>query len=134
VHIHAIRLHVAAASVDLDARRVDDAVLDALCEQEAVQPEPLAPRLVAAHDRRARRQAESPSCASDFRPQRLPIASRNRPLAWLLTEAGCERELPGRFAELERKEQAPSRFVTLDAAGRCCHRRAPLVCDDFKGA
>jgi hypothetical protein len=48
--IEPIGLRPALAPIDLNTGGIDDVVLDAMRHQGAVQPEPIAARLVTAHD------------------------------------------------------------------------------------
>src|SRR5262252_2274244 len=59
VDIEPIRLGPALAPIDFNAGGVDDMVRDTMCDQGAVQPEPVAAGLVTAHDAGVLRQAKA---------------------------------------------------------------------------
>ena len=101
--IESIRLRAPAAAIDFDARGVDDAVRDAAAHEIPMQPEAVAPRLVAAADRRRGRQSKVGLRASDLRLERLERPRRHRAEHRRLIHPRRHRQHPLGVAELERE-------------------------------
>ena len=114
--VQAVGCSASGSTVDLDARGVDDAVVDAVRTEEAVNPEAIAPRLLAARDAsgagalpRLLEGLEQPSGLS--RPNRGP--------SWPAVERRRPDELPLPFPEFEGHEKAAPVCGRIVVAGRC---------------
>jgi hypothetical protein len=88
--IEPIGLRPALAPIDLNTGGIDDVVLDAMCYQGAVQPEPVAASLIAAHDARVLRQAKALLRSRDLLLDRFERTSRDRPFTRLLRHTNGE--------------------------------------------
>jgi hypothetical protein len=71
--IHPVRLRAPLPSVHLDAGRVDDEVLDPMRGEEAMQPEAIPARFVAAHHPRIGREPKPLLRPGNLRQKRLSI-------------------------------------------------------------
>jgi hypothetical protein len=77
VQIDAVGLRPPRSSVDFDARRIHDQILDTVRDQPPMEPEPFPTGLVATHDRDIRRQAEPSLRGRDLDLEPLDIPRRN---------------------------------------------------------
>src|SRR5206468_1117945 len=75
--VEAIGLGPAPAAVDLDAGRIDDAVLDAMSQEEAMEPEAVAPGFVAGDDPGVVREAEPLLGGLDLGQEALEVPRRD---------------------------------------------------------
>jgi hypothetical protein len=74
--VDGVALGAAGAALDLDGGRIDDQVVDAAGDEEAMEPEAVAAGLVAGADRGGLRQAEAAAGAVDLATERGEVASR----------------------------------------------------------
>src|SRR5262249_53853302 len=117
--IQRIRLGSPLSAVDLDAGGVDHAVVDAVMDEEAMEPEAIAAGLVAGGDGRVGGQAEAALCLCDLAQQQLGVAGGEGGEAGLLAEADGKGELPGVPAQLEGEvEHRCGGRVRLAGVGR----------------
>jgi len=99
--VEPIRLRAAAAPVDLDARRVDDAIRDPATHQIPMQPEPVAAGFVAAAHGRGGRQAEVRLRSRDLGLERLQCSRAYLAAQRRLIHSGGHRQHPLGVAEFE---------------------------------
>ena len=118
--IEAIRLGSSAAAVDFDAGGVHHLVLDSLVQQEAMQPEAVAPGLVATDHRSILGQAESLLGGLDLKEQAQGAAGGDRLDPGLLAEADAEGQLPRTGAQIQSQvEHRGGRDGTIGVVSRC---------------
>jgi hypothetical protein len=77
VQVDAVGLRPPRSSLDFDARRIHDQILDTVGDQPPMEPEPFTTGLVATHDRNIRRQAKAPFRRRDLSLEPLDIPCRN---------------------------------------------------------
>jgi hypothetical protein len=107
-------------TIDLDARRINDRIIDALVMQEPMEPETIAPGLVAGEDRRALGKTEPVLSASDLGRDPCGIVSRHGHEKGALATRGRRGEFPVTVAQLQSEiEHWRNRGGTIGAAGRC---------------
>jgi hypothetical protein len=115
----------------LEARRVDDHVLDPVCLQEAVEPEALTPRFVATVHPRLNVQPVPSLRPRDLLEQCLTIARCNRTLSNRLRRSRLEAQLPGVLTDLQRQVQRCTLLDETALAGRCLTHELLLVVRDL---
>jgi hypothetical protein len=117
--VESIALGAASAAVDLDRRGVDDAVVDALFVEEAMDPEAVAPGFVAGEDLGGIREVEALLGLLDFASEGDEVASGDGPKPRLLRHRGSEGEVPGGPTELKSEvELVGNRRCRIGDVGR----------------
>jgi hypothetical protein len=100
--IRAVVLHAPRAAVHFNTGGIDDVILDAARVERAMQPEPIAPGLVAADHASGGRQREAPLRARDLVLEPIKRARGDAAHPRPLAEAGRKRQLPRR-AQFQRE-------------------------------
>src|SRR5262249_31359191 len=100
LHIQSIRLRSTLPAVHQDARGVHNAVAHATSAQRTVDPESVAPRLVAAHGLARLSEPELALRATDFTLERIEIARVDPPTTRLAAAAVSKRQQPSHAAQL----------------------------------
>ncbi len=93
-HVQPVCLGALGAAIDFNAGRVHDPVLDALREQEVMQPESVAARLVATQHARDGRHAKAFLGQSHLLFKCDQVARGDRPFARLLSQTNREPQPP----------------------------------------
>jgi hypothetical protein len=136
LEIDSIRLRAPSPAIHLEARGIDHEILDAVRDQEAMQPEAIAAGLVQAHHANRRNSASrNPKRISllraagelalrplDRREQPAPIACDHLAPKDLPSKAPGKAQLPAPLAELEGHAKRVVQCGRIKTAGRCCHR------------
>ena len=99
--VDGIALGAAGAAVDLDTGGVDDRVVDAARDEEAMEPEAVAAGLIAGADGGVIGQPEAAAGAVDLSAERAEVAGRDRDAARRQGRRGAEGQPPGGPAQLE---------------------------------
>jgi hypothetical protein len=99
----AVCLHVAAAPADLDTRRIDDLIADAMGVQQSMQPEAVISSLIAGVDLDSRNAPSDHHLAGALEDgeQTIDIAAGELEQAYLVLARQMERDHPARLAEFD---------------------------------
>ena len=99
--IEPIGLHATRTPVDLDTRRINDAIFDLVCAQEAMQPKAVSARFVAARDSC---RVHLPLCLPNPLEQALGPSRAERMKPWLFSKCCRPGDFPFLFAQLKCHE------------------------------
>src|ERR1700730_6868381 len=90
VQVDAVSLRPPRSSVDFDARRIHDHIVDTVRHQPPMKPEPFTTGLVATHDRRIRPHTAPSLLLPDLELEPLEIPCRNLATASSLSRSHRE--------------------------------------------
>src|ERR1039457_1151154 len=124
VTIQPVGLGAPRAAVHFNARRIHHDVVDTVFDEPAVQPEAVAPGLIAAAHARLRRKRATRLGLGDALEQRRGVPCRQRIAAWT-ARAVAQRQLPIFLTQFERHVQLARFYRMLSLKG--CSRRIHFV-------
>src|SRR5262249_57443252 len=112
-HVQPIAFRPAPTAVDLNGGGIHHVVGEPVPLQKPMKPEPFTPRFRATDDGGRFWETQAAFRLGDFVAYALLLPCGYRTLAWLLTMAGREAELPGLFTQFKGHKQRGCSCGTL---------------------
>ena len=123
--VEAVGFGSALAAIDLDTRRIDDEVLDAVSPEEAIEPEAVASGFVTGDNLGVLGKPEACLGGLDLGQEQIQGAGRDGSQSWFLCRADRESQFPGVPAQLQGEvEHRGCRECRILVVGRR-HGKAP---------
>jgi hypothetical protein len=113
------------ATIDLDAGGINDNILDAIGQEESMEPEAVASGFVAGADLGVIGETEPHLGGPHFGQERNNVASLDIPQTGLLAQANGEGQLPGAPAQIQRKIKNRGRHEVRIRVVSRRHGKAP---------